>query len=265
MPSSYRALCSDFYINQKMSVKLDLPRGRETILDLFERVRHTFPSMASFKRYKDELALESPTDAEPHRWLAVRSSTIRSGTVNPDTFDDGYAIHKSVLEIAPYFLSISPLDIEYVELLYGFDLAATGNQDAMVAEALLEGSPLGELLDVENATTIDFQPLIGMLLGGNGLDIPSGSASATRGTDAIEAHLEIKTRSGGAAGRGGEGTGEPISVYVTLRRYEPVTNLKAMPGVFRTLADQAEHLIEQRVLPGLIAPLRRAIMLGGGG
>lgn len=261
MASSYRALCSDFYINQKMSVKLDLPRNRETILDLFERVRHTFPAMASFKRYKDELALESPTDDEPHRWLAVRSSTIRSGTVNPETFDDGYAIHKSVLEIAPYFLSISPLDIEYVELLYGFDLAATGNQDAVVAEALLEGSPLGELLDLEHATTIDFQPLIGMLLSTDGVR-PEGAHQASSG---IEAHLEVKTRSGGASSRGEDGPGEPISVYVTLRRYEPVTNLKAMPGVFRALADQAEHLIEQRVLPGLIAPLRRAIMLGGGG
>ena len=261
MPSSYRALCSDFYINQKMSVKLDLPRSRETILDLFERVRHTFPAMASFKRYKDELALESPTDDEPHRWLAVRSSTIRSGTVNPDTFDDGYAIHKSVLEIAPYFLSISPLDIEYVELLYGFDLAAPGNHDALVAESLLEGSPLGELLDLENATTIDFQPLVGMLLSPQGVR-PEGSG---RASDGIEAHIEIKTRSGGAAARGEEGTGDPVSVYVTLRRYEPVTNLKVMPGVFRTLADHAEHLIEQRVLPGLIAPLRRAIMLGGGG
>ena len=260
MPTSYRALCSDFYINQKMSVKLDLPRGRETILDLFERIRHTFPTMASFKRYKDELALESPTDDEPHRWVAVRSSTIRSGSVNPNTFDDGYAIHKSVLEIAPYFLSISPLDIEYVELLYGFDLAASGNQDAIVAEALLEGSPLGELIDLENATTIDFQPLIGMLLSPEGVR-PEGGLR--RAADGIEANLEVKTRSGGAS-RGEEGTGEPISVYVTLRRYEPVTNLKAMPSVFRTLSDQAEHLIEQRVLPGLIAPLRRAIMLGGG-
>ena len=231
MPSSYRALCSDFYINQKMSVKLDLPRSRETILDLFERVRHTFPAMASFKRYKDELALESPPDAEPPRW------------------------------IAPYFLSISPLDIEYVELRYGFDLAASGNQDTLVAEALLEGSPLGELLDLENATTIDFQPLVGMLLSPQGVR-PEGSGRASAG---IEAHIEIKTRSGGAAARGEEGPGDPVSVYVTLRRYEPVTNLKAMPGVFRTLADHAEHLIEQRVLPGLIAPLRRAIMLGGGG
>ena len=260
MPTSYRALCSDFYINQKMSVKLDLPRGRETILDLFERIRHTFPTMASFKRYKDELALESPQEDQPHRWLAVRSSTIRSGAVNPQTFDDGYAIHKAVLEIAPYFLSISPLDIEYVELLYGFDLAASGNQDAVVAEALLEGSPLGELLDLENTTTIDFQPLLGLMLTPDGVR-PEGR----RPSDGIEAHLEVKTRSGGATARSEDGTGEPISVYVTLRRYEPVTNLKAMPAVFRTLADQAEHLIEQRVLPGLIAPLRRAIMLNGGG
>ncbi len=260
MTTSYRALCSDFYINQKVSVKLDLPRGRETILDLFERIRSTFPTMASFKRYKDELALESPHDDEPHRWLAVRSSTIRSGAVNPETFDEGYALHKAVLEVAPYFLSISPLDIEYVELLYGFDLAASGNQDAIVAEALLEGSPLGELLDSENAVPIDFHPLIGLLLN------PAGVRpdAARRPSDGIEAHLEVKTRSAGAAARGEPGTGEPISVYVTLRRYEPVTNLKAMPGVFRTLADQAEHLIEHSVLPGLIAPLRRAIMLNGG-
>ena len=127
----------------------------------------------------------------------------------------------------------------------------------MVAEALLEGSPLGELLDLENATTIDFQPLLGLLLTPDGVR-PDGGR---RVSDGIEAHLEIKTRSGASAG---ESSGEPISVYVTLRRYEPVANLKAMPGVFRTLADQAEHLIEQRVLPGLVAPLRRAIMLGGG-
>lgn len=258
MASSYRALCSDFYINQKISVKLDLPRGRETILDLFERVRHTFPSMASFRRYKDELALESPHDAEPHRWLAVRASTIRSGSVNPASFDEGYALHRNVLEVAPYFLSISPLDIEYIEILFGFDLAATGNQDAIVADALLAGSPLGELLDVEHATTIDFQPLIGLLLH------PERDGSPARPADGVEAHLEVKTRSGGAGMREEDATGEPISVYVTLRRYEPVTHLKALPAVFRTLAEHAERLIEAHALPGLIAPIRKAISAGGG-
>ena len=83
MPSSYRALCSDFYVNQKLNVKLDLPRSRETVLDLFERVRREYPDMRSFKRYKDEVALESPQDDGAHRWIAIRSNSIRSGVVNP--------------------------------------------------------------------------------------------------------------------------------------------------------------------------------------
>lgn len=259
MSTSYRALCSDFYINQKISVKLDLPRGRETILDLFERVRTTFPGMASFKRYRDELALESTQTDEPHRWLAVRASTIRSGAVNPASFEEGYALHKAVLEIAPYFLSISPLDIEYLELLFGFDLAAPGNQDAIVADALLAGSPLGDLLELEHATTIDFQPLLGLLL-----HTPAGDPTARTRADGIEAHLEVKTRSGGAGRREPDAQGEPISVYVTLRRYEPVTNLKNLPEIFTSLARHAENLIEHRVLPGLVAPIRRAIASGGG-
>ncbi|HHN77854.1 MAG TPA: hypothetical protein ENK11_04155 [Phycisphaerales bacterium] len=252
MPMSYRALCSDFYINQKISVKLDLPRGRETILDLFERIRGAFPAMASFKRYRDELALESAQTDEPHRWLAVRASTIRSGTVNPDSFEDGYNLHRTVLEVAPYFLSISPLDIEYVELLFGFDIAASGNQDAIVADALLAGSPLGELLDVRHATTIDFQPLLGLLL-----HPEHGEPAGQHRHDGIEAHFEVKTRSGGTD-RDNHTAGEPISVYVTLRRYEPVTNLKALPAVFRSLAEHAEQLIEAHALPGLVTPIRRA-------
>ena len=34
MTDSYRALCTDFYVNQKISVKMELPRTRETVLDL---------------------------------------------------------------------------------------------------------------------------------------------------------------------------------------------------------------------------------------
>jgi len=57
MSESYKALCSDYYVNLKLQLKLELPRNRETVLDLFERVRKQFSSMSSFRRYKDELAL----------------------------------------------------------------------------------------------------------------------------------------------------------------------------------------------------------------
>ena len=85
MPSSYRALCSDFYINAKLNVRMELPTNREPVLDLFERARRSFPAMNSFRRYKDELALESAANATPHRWMAIRSSSVRSGVVNPTT------------------------------------------------------------------------------------------------------------------------------------------------------------------------------------
>ncbi|MEM7623036.1 MAG: hypothetical protein AAF235_07505 [Planctomycetota bacterium] len=260
MTSGYRALCSDFYVNQKVSVKLDLPDSRETILDLFERVRREFPAMSSFRRYREELALESPTTDLPHRWIAIRSANIRSGVVNPEEGSDAYELHKKVLEVSPYFLSISPLDIEYIELLYGFDLAASGNQDAVVAQALLDGSPLASLFEVERGVPMDFQPLLGMLVLGGERDTLDLEAAHT------EVHFEVKTRSGPESLRetpGGVGTADPISVYVTLRRYEPVKDVKALPSVVDDLAEIGEDLVASRVLPYLVAPIREAIAADG--
>ena len=116
---------------------MELPTNREPILELFERTRRTYPAMNAFRKYKDELALESAANATPHRWVAVRSSSVRAGVVNPSTAEDMYSIHRTSFEVSPYFLSISPLDIEYIELLYGFDLSAQGSHDEIVAKALL--------------------------------------------------------------------------------------------------------------------------------
>ncbi len=247
MSESYRALCNDFYINQKVSVKMDLPRTRETVLDLFERLRRQFPEMNSFRRYREELALESPTTDIPHRWVAVRNSTIRSGCVNAETLADGYALHKQVLEAVPPFLSISPLDIDFIEVLYGFDLAAGGNHDAIVLDALVAGTTLASLADIPGATAIDWQPVVGIALGQRG---------------DLEAYFEVKTRSRAGAGRPEGPEGDPISVYLTLRKFGPFTDLKAMGDVFDGLADRAEDLIENHVLPGLLMPIREAIASG---
>lgn len=245
MADSYRALCSDFYVNQKLSVKLDLPGTRETVLDLFERVRKSYPNMQSFRRYEDELALESEAGKSPQQWLAIRSSTLRSGIVNPDSFEDAYGLHRCVLEVAPYFLSISPLDIEYVELLFGFDLAASGSHDSIVAAALLGDSPLSAMLEVEGGTPIDFQPAFGIQLG----------EEAT----GMQAHFEVKTRKG----TGGHG-GEPISVYLTVRQSDPGVPLEELPAVLDRLAERGEGLVHSTLVPSLLAPVRDAIAAAGG-
>ncbi|MCC7388648.1 MAG: hypothetical protein IT431_07750 [Phycisphaerales bacterium] len=242
MTASYGAFCTDFYINLKLGLKLELSRGRDTVLSMFERLRRQYPGMTEFRKYKDELALESPTRDTPHRWVSVRTNSVRSGIVNPGAMIDAYRLHETVLEVSPYFLSISPLDVEFVEVLYGFDLAAGGNHDEIVADALLGGSPLAKLLDGRDGRTIDCQPVVGLSL-----------------SDGTEAYFEVKTRRGEG---GRERSEEPISVYLTLRRAGPVDDIKQLRETLRTLTAHGEELVETRLLPVVLNPIRNSIMPG---
>lgn len=245
MPSTYRALCSDFYINSKINVRMELPSNREPILELFERTRRSYPAMNAFRRYKDELALESAANATPHRWIAIRNASVRAGVVNPATTDDMYSIHRTSFEISPYFLSISPLDIEYIELLYGFDLAATGNHNQITANALFAGSPMAALFEAQGVNILDCQPSMGMKL----ID-----------QEGIEVHFEVKTRSKGK--NPAEPNIEPISVYLTLRKFDPVTNLEELTPRLDELIEQGQILVDEYALPNLLMPLRDEIASG---
>lgn len=245
MAVSFRALCSDYYINQKLSVKLELPRSRGTVLDMFERLRRAFPSLDQLKRYDDELALESGPGSSPHRWLAVRDTNIRSGVVNPSSDDEAYTLHRQVLDVAPYFLNISPLDIEYVDLLFGFDLDCRGGHDRVIHEALFAPTDLGDLLDIEGVVPVDCQPVLGYAFGPR-LE--------------HEVHIEIKSRS--TRQTAGESV-EPISVYLTVRRLGPFDDIKDIITLTDHLAEQGEALVERTVVPKLLRPLRDAIGLAG--
>ncbi len=246
MPTSYRALCSDFYINLKMNVRMELPSNREPVLELFERVRRSYSAMNSFRRYKDELALESAANATPHQWMAIRSSSVRAGVVNPSTEDEMYGLHRVAAEVSPYYLSISPLDLEYIELLYGFDLQASGNHNAIVASSLLGGSPLSALVESESIRVTDCQPVVGM-----SMTDESG----------LEAHFEVKTRSKGRKPDAGPSS-DPISVYLTLRKYDPVTNLDGLVGQLNELIVRGQELVDEHAVPHLLMPLREEIASG---
>lgn len=255
MSESYGALCNDFYVNQRLNLKMDLPSSRETILAMFDRVRREFPHMDRFRRFSNELALESDgpesPSGSPQQWLAMRRTSVRSGSVNPPAPKDAYKLHKLVLEIAPYFLSISPLDVDYVELLYGFDLLAAGNHDAIVFDALMAGpraSPLASLVDVRGAVPIDCQPLIGV--------------SLNEACD-LQAQFEVKTRTPTRAVKRGEFEAQPISVYLTLRKYGAVADVSELKDTFATLSKRGEDLLEHRVVPNLLLPIREAIASSG--
>ena len=245
MATSFGALCTDFYVNQKLSLKMDLPSGRETVFDLFDRVRREFPQMDRFRRYEGELALESPEQSSQYSWLALRRTTVRSGVVNPESLEPAYRLHRTVLEIAPYYLSISPLDIEFIELVLGFDLRAERNRNEVVFEALLADSPLAALIDPHDDTIIESQPFLGFALN-------------TRCD--VQAYVEVKSRTRTAEIAAGKFEDEPISVYLTVRQYGSMKTVDDVKNCFGALAGHSERLAEERVLPHVILPLREAIL-----
>ena len=111
---------------------------------------------------------------------------------------------------------------------------------------MLSGSPLAALVENVDIKINDCQPLLGMnLLNEKGL----------------EAHFEIKTRSGGKSGApSSAGGNEPISVYLTLRRYDPVTDLKDLTGQLDELIERGQELVDQYAVPNLLIPLREEIV-----
>lgn len=244
---SYTALCTDFYVNQKIALKLDLPGGRETVLDMFDRIRRELPRMDRFRRYEGELALESPDDERSYCWAALRQTSVRSGWVNPESLVQAYRLHRLILETAPYYLSITPLDVDHLELVFGFDFEAEQNRDAIVFNALLADTPLAALVDTDHESVLESQPLIGIAL------------DEDRHTQAF---IEVKTR--GRPGEAPQGPlADPISVYLTVRHQGGLRAIEDFPTAFAALAGHAERLVEQRVIPHVVVPIRNSIVTGG--
>lgn len=244
MATSFGALCNDFYINQKLSLKLDLPADRETLLHLFDRVRKSVPSMDRLRRYQAELVMESSRKEPEYRWLALRRNNIRTGHVNPQSMEEGFSLHKLLLELAPYNLTVSPLDVDYLELLFGFDLECTANHDEVVYDALFAHSPVAPLMQVKGARTIDVQPVFGMSLG------EKGDTQCT---------FEVRTRPKTRRGKAGRFRDDPISIFLTMRKYGPIHDIAELPQMLTQLGDKAQQLAAEQLIPHLLTPIARQI------
>jgi hypothetical protein len=157
---------------------------------------------------------------------------------------DAYQLHRLVLELAPYQLTISPLDVDYVELLFGFDLECKANHDAVVFEALYGNAPVANLLRGPESNVLDVQPSFGLSLSEKGDE---------------QAFFEVKTRTKNRRGGAGRYRNEPISIFLTVRKYGPVHNLDELQEIFEKLTHHGEELCTERLVPSLLTPIARQI------
>ena len=112
MSSPYSAFCEDFYVNMRLGSQMALPHTRETVLHFFERVQKQYPVMTRFRRNEGEVSLEEERDKEGYRWLSLETRRLSAGHVNPVSIEQASSLHQFVLELAPYHLGVSPLELD---------------------------------------------------------------------------------------------------------------------------------------------------------
>jgi len=241
---SFATICSDFYVNQKISLSVDLPKVQESATEMFERIRKEIPEFERIRPFDGEVALETQVIEGRYQWVGLRPRSISSGLVNPSHIDDAYNLHRLVLELVPYYLSLTPLHVEFVELVYGFDLPARENRNNVVMQTLLGNTPLASLADESVEPLLDVQPRIGFAL--------------NEACD-LQAFVEVKTRTSASEAATQVFQDEPISVFLTVRKNGPIQAIEELESTFSRLAGHIEHIAEHRVVPDIVVPLHQAI------
>jgi hypothetical protein len=243
----YSSLCDDFYVNMNLSTEMELPANRETVLHFFERVQKTYPSMRNFYcRERGDFVLEEDKDQGEYRWVTIENRRVCSGQVNPESIDGAIDQHQLILELAPYMLSVSPLDCEALDLLFGFDFSYRGNHNEVVAEALGLGPAMDWMPEIPGTTVINYEPSVTIAL----------DEDCRR-----QCRLSVETRTSAYQVRTGDFTEEQLSVYVTARQYGSLDPDNSFKMVLESLAQVCHEMLNTHVIERVLQPLKRTIAL----
>ncbi len=190
--------------------------------------------------------LEEDKDRGHYRWATIENRRVCSGQVNPQSVGEALEQHRLVLELAPYMLSVSPLDCEALDLLFGFDFTYRGNHNQLVAEALGLSPALERLADIPGASIINHEPSITLALDED---------------CRTQCRLSIETRTNAYQVRTGDFPEEQLSVYLTARQYGSLGPDSTFVTALENLTQICHEMVDSHVIENVLRPLARAIAL----
>ncbi len=247
MSNGFGAGCDDFYVSSRLHLKLDMSLQAEAVLHFFDRIRKEYPSLRKLRRREaGSMTIEDEADEQgSRRWLRLDRNSLRFGQFAPADTDDVRRFGELILEQAPYHLTLSDLVYDHLELIYGFDLRYRGNHDQLVAETLCgDHAATGFLFGDRAAHIIDSQPYFGIAL--------------TPECD-LQAYVEIKSRTTTYEVRAANFEGEPISVFLTVRKYWGLDGVASPSEALAGLFGIADELAADKLVPNFVNPLAAAI------
>ncbi len=243
----YSSLSDDYYVNMNLATEMELSSSRETVLHYFEQIQKKYPEMRNFySRDKRDFVLEEDKDRGNYRWCTVEPKRICSGQVNPESLDEIMAQHRHALDIAPYALSISPLDCESLDLLMGFDFSYRGNHNQLIAEALGTCPAFERIGNLPGTTVINNEPNITFALDDE---------------CRLQCRLSVESRTNAYQIRTGEYADDQISVYVTARQYGSLAPNQTYVETLDRLYEVCREMVDNYVVEAILQPLAQTIAM----
>ena len=246
MTQAYRSLCDDFYVDMHINTEIELPTDRDTIFAFFERVQRQFPSMIDFyRRSNGELCLREDRQSGTYRWITLENDRIGCGMSNPDSLEDVYALSKMVIELAPYMLSLSHLNIDSFDITFSMDFDYNGNHDEVIAEALFGNTPLACLLDIEGAKAINFSPSVVTALGDD---------YRTQARVSIESKTSVFDPE-----EKNDESDEPLTLSFAVRRFPPKVKAFDALASFKEQCSLIEDIMDEKIINNIVEPIKDVI------
>ena len=244
--NEYSVLCDDFYVEMSIHTEMELPTGRETILNFFERIQKQFPSLGSFyRRKKAGFCLEENGEGGSYRWVTLEKNCISSGMVNPRVLEDVYSLNRLVLELSPYMLSVSPLDISSLDVVFGMDFDYYGNGDEVIAETFFGSSAFNSLLELPGANVVGLSP---------------NMVIALTSDQSTQARINVESKTSAyESGRSKKESDETIGLSFTIRQYPYSSEVFDAALSFANQCRLAEELMDDKIIPNFVQPLINVI------
>ena len=245
MSVDFRSIADDFFVNVSLQTTMALPRSRETVLHFCETMQKQFPAMTSlYQREKNTVVLKGDREGGSYPWMELETHRISAGMVNPPQVEDAYTLHTWLLDRIIYYLGVSALDIESLDVMMGFNLDFRGNRDSIVAQALLAGGPLGALAMDGAVKAIECEP---------------GIVISLDEECYLQARLALETRTNSFQIRTGQYDDEPISVYFTVRQYPRPGKMFDLKAAYPMQRELCEDYVTRFVVPQVIHPISSTI------
>ncbi len=243
----YNSLSDDFYVNMNLNTEMNLPSNRDTVLHFFEQLQKRYPTMRNFYcRDGNEFVLEEEKSGGRYRWATVEPRRVLAGQVNPAEVEDALAQHSLILDSIPYLLSVSPLECESLNLMFGFDFTYRGNHNQLVSEALGVIPAFEQFACIPGATIIGNEPSLQFALDED---------------CRIQARVSIETRTTAYHVRTGEFPEEQLSVYLTARRFGSLDAGETYVGTLERLKEVCFEFTDNFLVENVLVPLQQTIAI----